>query len=176
MSWCERCSSIHVTSKTPQTVQANSPLFDIELERLEPPADGGTAGTLPSRSLLLHEDLDTRLAEAADAFCACVRTAQTRETSTCAAVDLNVLRIVGGRRVGQPLRADMVVVVALVRLDRWERFGDVLDVRRWRQSLLKWRCLVAVLLQLCLVHQGRQRASWQGCLRNGGLWHLDVAC
>lgn len=49
---------------------AESFLLDIELERLELPADGVTTGALSPCSLLLHEDLDASLAESTDALCA----------------------------------------------------------------------------------------------------------
>lgn len=45
---------------------------DLQLERLESAADGCTAGTLPPRPLLGHENLDARLAEPTDALGACV--------------------------------------------------------------------------------------------------------
>lgn len=76
------------------------PLSDIELERLEPAADGGTAGTLPSGSVLLQENLDAGLAEAADALGARIRATQLRDVSACGAVYLGILRGIVGRRVG----------------------------------------------------------------------------
>lgn len=112
-------------------------LLDIELERLEPPANGGAAGTLPSCSLLLHEDLDTSLAEAADTFSASVRVAQAREASTSTTVDLNILRVEIWGGVRQSMRADVIVICTFIRLNRGEGFRNILDVR-WRcQGLLE---------------------------------------
>lgn len=45
---------------------------NIELERLEPTADGGTAGTLPSRSVFGHENFNTGRADTAYAFRTCI--------------------------------------------------------------------------------------------------------
>lgn len=43
-------------------------LANIELERLEPTAYRGAARALPSGTLLGHENLDTLLTDATDAF------------------------------------------------------------------------------------------------------------
>lgn len=137
----------------------------VELERLEPAADGGTAGALPSGSLLCHEHLDAGGAEAANAFGTGVRAPKKRDALAGGAVDLNVLRRIGWRGVGQAAGAHVKVFAAL---DAGEGLDRVLVVRGRGKCLLQRGRLVVVLLQI-LLGEGRHGGSVN---RHGGLWHL----
>ncbi len=101
---------------------------NIELKRLEPAANSGTAGALPPGSVFYHEDLDAGGAEAADALGAGVGIPERRDTLAGGTVDLRVLRRVGGRRVGEAAGAHVKVFAAL---DAGEGLDGVLNVV-WR--------------------------------------------
>lgn len=78
---------------------------------------------------------------------------------TGSTVDLDVLRVVGRRRVGQPARPNVEVFSALAALNGRERLNHILIVRGRCQGLLQGRSLVIVAgggVELG-VAEGRQR-------------------
>lgn len=103
-------------------------LSNVELERLEPAADGGTAGAFPSRSVLLHQDFYAGMAEPADAFRTCVRIFEPGDASASSTVDLDVLRRKAGRRVRQALGAHVEVLATFAAFDGGERVDCVLVI------------------------------------------------
>ena len=76
-------------------------LSNVQLEWLEAPSYGGTAGAFSAGPLLPHQNIDTSLTEPTYTLCAGIRFPEEGDALTGCAVDLCVLGGKAGRRVRQ---------------------------------------------------------------------------
>ena len=138
----KRCREIGEEENNESDERGPGRLPNVELERLETASNGGAPGAFPARSLLAHQDVDTGLAETADALGTGVRLPQHRDSLAGGAVDLGVLGRVARRRVRQAPRFDVEIVSAFTALDRRERFRGFGIVRRRCEGPLERGSLV----------------------------------